>query len=99
MATLMCNAERVQPASAAPHPVETAVRPVNGLKLIPALLVCGSAVLLFGLQIMLAGYAVLLIGLVCAWFIDRPLFKDLLLIAVGLAIISTISLERRWKNW
>lgn len=62
-------------------------------KLLPAVLVCGSAVLLFGVQIALAGYAVLLLGLGVAWFVDRALFRDLLLIAVGLVIISTISLE------
>lgn len=62
-------------------------------RLLPAALVSASAVLLFGVQIALAGYAVLVIALLLAWFIDRALFRDLLLIAVGLGIISTISLE------
>lgn len=89
----MCNAERVQPASVAPHSPEQLTRPQLVLKLGAALLVCGSAVLLFGLQIMLVGYALMLLGLSAAWFISRALFKDLLLIALGLLIISTISLE------
>lgn len=52
-----------------------------------------SAVLLFGVQIAVAGYALLVLSIAIAFFIDRALFRDLLLIAAGLAIISTISLE------
>ncbi|WP_308466558.1 CPBP family intramembrane glutamic endopeptidase [Rathayibacter soli] len=62
-------------------------------RLLPAVLVSASAVLLFGVQIAVAGYAVLVLALLLAWFIDRSLFRDLLLIAVGLGIISTISLK------
>jgi len=62
-------------------------------RLLPAALVSASAVLLFGVQVPVAGYGVLVFGLLLAWFIDRPLFRDLLLIASGLGIISTISLE------
>ena len=61
-------------------------------------LVCGAAVLLFGFLLPLAGYAMLLAGLVAAWLTDRSgrtsrLLPDLFLIALGQAIISTISLE------
>ncbi|MGO4105635.1 CPBP family glutamic-type intramembrane protease [Leifsonia sp. YAF41] len=62
-------------------------------RLLPAALISASAVLLFGVQVPVAGYGVLVLGLLLAWFIDRPLFRDLLLIASGLGIISTISLE------
>jgi membrane protease YdiL (CAAX protease family) len=92
-APAVCKAERVQPASVAPSPSGGDVRAALSWKLLPAILVCGSAVLLFGVQIALAGYAVLLLGLGAAWFVDRQLFRDLLLIAIGLVIISTISLE------
>ncbi|MFC6357298.1 CPBP family glutamic-type intramembrane protease [Luethyella okanaganae] len=61
-------------------------------RLIPALLVCGAAVLLFGVQVPPLGYLVLACGLAIAAFLDRALFRDLLLIAFGQAIISTISL-------
>ena len=61
--------------------------------LIPAALVSASAVLLFALRMPVAGYAALAGGLVLALVINRALFRDLLLIAVGLGIISTISVE------
>ena len=64
--------------------------------LVPAVLVCGAAVLLFGVMLPLAGYALLVAGLVAAWLTDRSgrtsrLLPDLSLIALGQAIISTIS--------
>ena len=61
--------------------------------LVPASLVSASAVLLFGLQLKLPGYAVLAVALLLAFVINRALFRDLLLIALGLGIISTISVE------
>ncbi|MET0976931.1 MAG: CPBP family intramembrane glutamic endopeptidase [Leifsonia sp.] len=60
-------------------------------KLVPAVLVSASAVLLFGVQIPAAGYAVLAIALVLAAVLDRSLLRDLSLIAAGIVIISTIS--------
>ena len=64
----------------------------------PAVLVCGAAVLLFGFMLTLAGYAVLVVGLAVAWLTDRSgrtsrLLPDLSLIALGQVIISTISVE------
>lgn len=61
--------------------------------LVPAGLVSASAVLLFGLQLQLPGYAVLAAALLLAFVINRALFRDLLLIGLGLVIISTISLK------
>ncbi len=61
--------------------------------LIPAALVSASAVLLFALRLPWAGYGVLVTALVLAFVINRALFRDLLVLAVGLAIISTISVE------
>jgi len=63
------------------------------LRLLAAALVSASAVLLFALRLPLPGYAVLAAALVVAVLVDRALFRDLLLIAVGLLIISTISVE------
>ncbi|MCU1446505.1 CPBP family intramembrane glutamic endopeptidase [Cryobacterium sp.] len=62
-------------------------------RLLAAALVSASAVLLFGLRLPLPGYAVLAAALLVAFLVDRALFRDLLLIAVGLVIISTISVE------
>ncbi|AMB58990.1 CPBP family glutamic-type intramembrane protease [Microterricola viridarii] len=76
-----------------PHAPDAAAPAVLTWKLLPAALVCGAAVLLFGVQIIPVGYAMLLAGVASAWFIDRALFRDLLLIALGQLIISTISLE------
>jgi len=62
-------------------------------RLLPAGLLSASAVLLFGLRLALPGYGVLLLALALAFLIDRALFRDLALIAIGLLIISTISVE------
>lgn len=61
--------------------------------LIPAALVSASAVLLFAFRLPLPGYLVLAAGLIVAFVTNRALFRDLLLIAIGMAIISTISVE------
>ncbi|MFP7833404.1 type II CAAX prenyl endopeptidase Rce1 family protein [Marisediminicola sp. LYQ134] len=62
-------------------------------KLLPALGMCASAVLLFAMQFTTVGYITLFVSLAAAFLVDRELGKDLALIAVGLLIISTISLE------
>jgi membrane protease YdiL (CAAX protease family) len=77
------------------------------LHLVPAAMLSGSAVLLFGLHTPVsipAGYALLGLSLATAFTIervgaraggrrtDRSLFRDLALIALGLVLISTISL-------
>jgi hypothetical protein len=63
------------------------------LRLLAAALVSASAVLVFALGLRLPGYAVLAAALLVAFWVERALFRDLLLIAVGLLIISTISVE------
>ncbi|WP_248283509.1 CPBP family intramembrane glutamic endopeptidase [Cryobacterium arcticum] len=63
------------------------------LRLVAAALVSASAVLLFALRLPAPGYAVLAAALVVAVLVDRALFRDLLLIAIGLLIVSTISVE------
>ena len=78
-------------ALAAPPDVRT-----HPIGLVPAVLVCGAAVLLFGFMVPWAGYAVLVVGLGAAWLTDRSgrtsrLLADLSLIALGQVIISTIS--------
>lgn len=70
----------------------------HAIGLVPAVLVCGAAVLLFGVQLAWAGYAMLAAGLVAAWLCDRSgrterLLADLALVALGQLIISTMSLE------
>jgi hypothetical protein len=59
--------------------------------LLPAIGVVASAVLLFGFEAPLAGYPLLWASVACALLVSRALARDLLLIAVGLSIVSTIS--------
>jgi membrane protease YdiL (CAAX protease family) len=61
--------------------------------LLPAAGVSLSAVLLFGLQLDGIGHLVLVASLAWAFAVDRELAKDLALIGVGIAIISTTSVE------
>ena len=87
-----CQAWEVSTAALAAPP-EVRTHPIG---LLPAVLVCGAAVLLFGFMVPVAGYALLVVGLVVAWLTDRSgrtsrLLPDLALIALGQAIISTIS--------
>ena len=81
-------AETVEPPELRTHPIA----------LVPAVLVCGAAVLLFGFMVPIAGYAMLAVGLLAAWLCDRSgrterLLADLALIAIGQVIISTVSLK------
>ena len=74
-------------------PTEVRTHPIG---LLPAVLVCGAAVMLFGFMVPWAGYALLVVGLAAAWLTDRSgrtsrLLADLSLIALGQVIISTIS--------
>lgn len=68
------------------------------LRLLPAAGVSLSAFLLFALQVGWPGHAVLVASLVTAYLMDRALAKDLLLIGVGVAIVSTTSVEAD-INW
>ncbi len=74
--------------------------------LVPASLLSGSAVLLFPVRMPLPGYAVVAVALGVAWLLDRRgrtmgLARDLLLVAVGMVIVSTISVRANieWGNF
>lgn len=62
-------------------------------KLPPTVLLSASAFFLFALQWSVAGYAAILAALIMAVFVDRMLFRDLGLIALGLLIISLVPLN------
>ncbi len=61
-------------------------------KLLPAILLSASGVLLFGFEHD-SGYVVLALSLLGSAFIDRMLLRDLGLIAIGLVIISMVPLN------
>jgi membrane protease YdiL (CAAX protease family) len=61
--------------------------------LIPAALVSVSAFFLFGLRMHWLGYVILAAGLILAFVLDRGLGTDLSLIGLGIAIVSTTSVE------
>lgn len=61
--------------------------------LVPALGVSLSAFLLFGLRLPGWGHGLLVVSLLAAYLLNRRLAKDLLLIGVGIAIVSTTSVE------
>lgn len=67
--------------------------------LVPALLVSGSAVLLFAFEHAL-GYAPLAAGVALAWLLDRAFARDVSLIAIGMGIISLHSMraDLSWGN-
>ncbi|WP_062314630.1 CPBP family intramembrane glutamic endopeptidase [Demequina rhizosphaerae] len=62
-------------------------------RIVAAALVCGAAVLLFAVHVRPWGYVPLVLGVLLGLAVDRRLGRDLALIALGQAIISTISLE------
>lgn len=91
-----------------PAPVAAPVdlEPPSGVlsaKLPPALGVALSAVVLYGFfdaPFRPVGYVVLVVSLVAAFLVDRPLFRDLLLIGIGITIVSLVSVEAdiSWLN-
>lgn len=76
-----------------PVSVQAVGRTTNAARLVAAALVCGSAVLLFAVHVRPVGYAPLVVGLLLAAAVDRVLARDLALVGLGMAIISTISLR------
>ena len=58
---------------------------------LPAVGVSLSAFLLFGLQLPGWGHALLVVSLAAAWWSDQELGKDLTLVGIGVAIVSTTS--------
>ncbi|WP_210505571.1 CPBP family intramembrane glutamic endopeptidase [Naasia sp. SYSU D00057] len=90
------------PRSIPPAPAPAAdagTAPRNPWALAPALGVAASAVLLFGFRqtfgfaAIAGGGAVLAVSVAAALLVGRQLFQDLLLIAIGLAIVASISVE------
>jgi len=70
----------------------------TALRVASAVLVAGAAVLLFAVHVRPLAYVPLVVGVALAFAVDRRLGKDLLLIAIGQGIISTISLEAELDN-
>jgi membrane protease YdiL (CAAX protease family) len=62
-------------------------------RLLPGVLLSASGVLLYGIGSDLGGYGTLALSLITAAVIDRRLFKDLVLIAIGMVIISAVPLD------
>jgi membrane protease YdiL (CAAX protease family) len=89
-----------------PAPDTSELGPRSGVlsaKLPPALGVALSAVVLYGFfdaPFRPVGYVVLVVSLVAAYLVDRMLFRDLLLIAVGITIVSLVSVaaDISWGN-
>lgn len=67
--------------------------------LVPAALVSGSAVLLFAFESPW-GYLPLALGVALGFLVDRPVAKDLVLVAVGLVIVSSwpMAADLSWGN-
>lgn len=91
-----------------PHSLDVDTVPQRALTwaLLPAILMSGSAVLLYPLRLPLLGYPVIALALLLAYLLDRRgltngLLKDLFLIAVGMVIVSTISVKAdiSWGNF
>jgi hypothetical protein len=85
-----------RPEPAAP----TAERAAVTWRLLPGLLLAASGLLLFGVHWRPGGYVVLAAALGLAAVVDRPLAKDLLLIAFGLVTISLVPIntEISWDH-
>ena len=85
---------------AADIPAPTGAPPTWSLKLVPAAIVVTSAIPLYGFENRFVGYPWLAIGLLVALLVDRELLRDLALIAVGLVIVSTVSVKAdiSWGN-
>lgn len=68
-------------------------RTVLSWKLVPAVLLSASGVLLFGIENGPAGYSMLAMSLAAAALIDRGLMRHLVLVAAGMVIISLVPLN------
>jgi membrane protease YdiL (CAAX protease family) len=73
--------------------VETPPQANWSWKLLPAAGVSLSAFFLFGLQLHAVGAPLLAASLIAAILVDREFGKDLVLVGVGIAIVSTTSVE------
>jgi membrane protease YdiL (CAAX protease family) len=79
------------PPDAAQPPLTLTSR--HAARVLAAALVCGSAVLLFAVHVRPIGYLPLIAGIALAFVVDRGLGRDLALVGLGMAIITTISLR------
>ena len=86
--------------------IDDSPRPVVSWALLPAILLSGSALFLYPLRLQLVGYAIVVAALIVAWLFDRrgmttDLFRDLVLIAIGMAIVATTSVKAdiSWLNF
>ena len=84
--------------TSAPTATDRSVWSTATLRLLAAGLVCGSAILIFAVHVRPAGYVPLVVGIVLGLLVDRRLGRDLGLIGLGMAIISTISLHADLSN-
>ena len=73
--------------------METLTEQWNRRALIPAIGVAASALVLFGFQLPGWGHLLLVASVALAWWMDRELGVDLMLIGVGIAIVSATSVE------
>lgn len=71
---------------------------VTAIRVAAAILVSASAVLLFAVHVRPLAYVPLVVGVALGYAADRRLGRDLGLIALGQAIISTISLKADLSN-
>lgn len=86
--------------------IDETPKPVLSWSLVPAILLSGSALFLYPLRMPLIGYPIVALALLLAYLLDRRglsthLFTDLLLIAVGMVIVSLISVKANieWINF
>jgi len=86
--------------------LETPTQKQVSWALVPAILLSGSALFLFPLRLQLIGYPIVVAAIVIAYLLDRwglttGLARDLLLIAIGMVIVSTISVKAdiSWGNF
>ncbi len=96
----------IEDAIATPHEFGGAERGRVGWAILPAVLVCGAAFFIFALLLPIPGYAMLVAGVASAFLLERRgltssgLGRDLFLVALGQAIVSTISVKAdiSWGN-
>ncbi|WP_370503551.1 CPBP family intramembrane glutamic endopeptidase [Cellulomonas sp. ICMP 17802] len=70
----------------------------SAARVVAAALVCGAAILIFAVHVRPLGYLPLVLGVGLGLLVDKGLGKDLALVALGQAIISTISLKADLSN-
>lgn len=79
-------------------PESTTATAPRAITVVPAVGVSVSAFLLFALQVGWPGHVLLVASLVMAYLLHRALFRDLLLIGLGITIVSTTSVKAD-INW